>query len=261
MKISADAQIVNDTVSAATGTLSSCANCDAQLAVGQRYCGTCGQRTGRARLTMRDIGHDFLHALTHVDHSILSLVKALLLRPGFVAREYVEGRRKKYFGPFAFLVIAVGLASFLIVVSGVKWVEANGQTGIVEFLQRHVNVVMLLQIPPLATACWLLFWNERLYFAEHLVLVAYVSGFKILCLALIALPIVMLTKTGFANFSFASIYPSLSTLYFAFAATQFYRGGRAWVIVRAVIVAVIGQVLAYALLSLLLTAYIRLTQP
>lgn len=252
---------MNDTAPAATGTSSSCANCDAPLAIGQRFCGACGQRTGRARLTMRDIAHDFLHAITHVDHSILSLVKELLLRPGVVAREYVEGRRKKYFGPFAFLVIAVGLASFLIVVSGVKWVEANGQTGIVEFLQRHVNLVMLLQLPLLATACWLLFWNERLHFAEHLVLVAYVSGFKILCLALIALPVVLLTKTGFASFSFASIYPGVSVLYFTFAASQFYRGGRAWVMVRAVIAAVMGQALAYLLLSLLLTAYIHLTQP
>ena len=78
-------------------TAPNCANCATVLASAQRYCGACGQRTGRARLTMRDIGHDFLHALTHVDQSILALVKALLLRPGHVAREYVEGKRKKYF--------------------------------------------------------------------------------------------------------------------------------------------------------------------
>lgn len=252
---------MNDTALAANGPMSSCANCDAPLADGQIFCGACGQRTGRARLTMRDIGHDFLHAIAHVDHSILSLVKELLLRPGVVAREYVEGRRKKYFGPFAFLVIAVGLASFLIVVSGVKWVEANGQTGIVEFLQRHVNIIMLLQMPTLATGCWLLFWNERLYFAEHLVLVAYTSGFKILCLALIALPVAMFAKIGFANVPFFVIFQSLSVLYFAIAAAQFYRGRWAWVMVRAVIASVIGAMLTAGLINLLLTAYFRLMVP
>lgn len=252
---------MNDTALAADGTASSCANCDAPLAEGQRYCGACGQRAGRGRLRMLDIGHDFLHALTHVDHSILALVKALLLRPGVVAREYVEGRRKKYFGPFAFLVIMVGLASFMFVVTGVTWGESDGQTGILDFLRRHVNIIMLLQVPMLALVCWLLFWNERWYFAEHLVLVAYTSGFKILCLALIALPVVMFTKVGMATPSFVGIYQGLCVLYFAFAATQFYRGGRAWVAVRAVIASLIGAFLTMALISLLLTEYVRLTQP
>ncbi len=87
----------------------------------QRFCGSCGQRTGLARLTMGQILHDFMHALTHADHSIFSLVKDLFVRPGHVAREYVEGKRKKYFGPFAFLVITVGLASLVVALTGVEW--------------------------------------------------------------------------------------------------------------------------------------------
>ena len=249
---------MNDSALATSSALSSCANCDAPLAEGQRFCGACGQRTGRARLRMRDIAQDFLHAIAHVDHSILALVKALLLRPGVVAREYVEGRRKKYFGPFAFLVIMVGLGSFMFVVTGVKWAQSDGQSGVVDFLQRHVNIIMLLQMPTLATGCWLLFWNERLYFAEHLVLVAYTSGFKILCLALIALPVAMFAKIGFANAPFFVIFQSLSVLYFAFAAAPFYRARWVWVMVRAIIASVIGALLTSGLLSLLLTAYFRL---
>ena len=234
-----------------------CANCAAELATGQHYCGTCGQRTGRARLTMRDIGHDFLHALMHVDHSILALMKALLLRPGYVAREYVDGKRKKYFGPFAFLVIMVGLASFMIVVTGVKWVQSDAEVGIVVFLQQHLNIVILAQVPLLAGSCWLLFWKERLHFAEHLVLVAYTSGFKILFLALVVLPLVMLSSVQLASVPSLALYVA-GAIYFAIAAKQFYGGRAPWVVVRALVASVICQLLTYSLLALVITLSIML---
>jgi len=250
---------VTDAALGSNETAPNCANCATVLASAQRYCGACGQRTGRARLTMRDIGHDFLHALTHVDQSILALVKALLLRPGHVAREYVEGKRKKYFGPFAFLVITVGLASFMIVVSGVKWVRSDAEVPIVVFLQQHVNILILAQMPLLASGCWLLFWSERLNFAEHLVLVAYTSGFRILVLALVALPLAMLVHAPLASVPFMGLYFGLWATYFAFAAAQFYRGSRPWVVVRAVIAAAIGQFLTMLLLGLVVVGGIMLT--
>ena len=37
---------------------------------------------------MRQISHDFIHALTHVDHSIFALTKVLAIRPGHVAHEH-----------------------------------------------------------------------------------------------------------------------------------------------------------------------------
>jgi hypothetical protein len=67
-------------------------------------------------LTLHEIGHDTLHALLHVDHSVLSLIRALALRPGRVALDYVSGRRKRYYGPFPFLIVTVALASAAIAV-------------------------------------------------------------------------------------------------------------------------------------------------
>ena len=166
-----------------------CGNCDTPLAVEQRFCGACGQKTAPARLTMGQVTHDFIHALTHVDHSIFSLVKDLAWRPGHVSREYVDGKRKKYFGPLAFLMIAVGLATFLIVLLDVKWFTPITDSGPAGFLQRHINLVILIQMPILAAWCSLLFRADRLHYAEHLVLSAYSSGFRILVLGLVATPI------------------------------------------------------------------------
>jgi hypothetical protein len=236
-----------------------CLNCDAPLLEEQRFCGQCGQRADRERLEMRDIAHDFLHATLHVDHSIVSLVRALLTRPGHVAREYVQGRRKKYFGPFGFLMITVALASFVVVISGVQWITSDASSGLVEFLQRHVNLVVLAQMPLLAAFCALLFWDARLHYAEHLVLAAYTSGFKILVLALVAVPAVLVFGAESAQQWYTPIYIGLWLMYFSVAAVQFYRGRKSWVVARAVTVALLNQALSVGMVVAFVKVFERIS--
>jgi len=224
-------------------TAGQCLNCDATLQDTQHFCGACGQRTTPRRLTFGQMLSDFVHALTHADHSIFALIRGLAFRPGHVSREYVDGKRKKHFGPLAFLLLTVGLASFMIVATGVKFFSPVGESAAAEFLQRHINLVILLQMPLLAGACTLLFWDEKLHYAEHLVLSAYTSGFRILVLGLVATPAIALSKISPASPAFVPWYIGLWLAYFSFAAAQFYRAGNVfWVITRAVLAAVIGQV-------------------
>lgn len=232
----------------------SCLNCETSIAPTQRFCGQCGQKTSPARLTMGQMSHDFIHALTHVDHSIFSLVKDLAWRPGHVAREYVEGKRKKYFGPIAFLMIAVALASFIIVIAGVKWFSPITETGPAGFLQRHINLVILIQMPILALWCSLFFWTDRLHYAEHLVLSAYSSGFRILVLGLIATPLMYFLHLNPADRVIVPAYYGLWLVYFSFAAVQFYRGKKLWIVARAALAAILGQ----AVTMLLILAFILL---
>ncbi len=225
-------------------TTSQCLNCDTPLAEAQRFCGQGGQKTGRERLTMRQISHDFIHAMTHVEHSIFALIKALAIRPGHVAREYIDGKRKKYFGPFAFLVITVGLASFAVVLSGAYFFSPVPDNSIANFLQQHINLVILAQIPLLAGVCALLFRGSRLHYTEHLVLVAYTSGFRVLFLGLVAVPVFYFAKLSPISRTTAPVYLGLWLIYFSVAAVQFYRGQVYWTVARAVVGGVLAQVIA-----------------
>ena len=209
---------------------------------------------------MRDIARDFLHAMFHVDHSIVALVRALLLRPGQVAREYVQGRRKKYFGPFAFLTITVALASFISALSGVSWITTDVSNGTVEFLQRHINLlVFLFQLPLLPALCALLFWPDRLHYAEHLVLAAYTIGFKTLVLALVAVPIAFFVGIESVERWSRPTYLALWLGYFSFAAAHFYQGRKPWVVLRAAIAALLNQALTLGFVILFITAAARVT--
>jgi Protein of unknown function (DUF3667) len=230
-----------------------CRNCAAALAPGQKFCGACGQRADlQPRLTMREISHDIVHAITHADHSIFALIRGLVRRPGHVAREYISGQRKRHFGPWAFLLITVGLASAVILMTGVQWFSPYSQSPAADFLQRHINFVILLQMPLLAAFCALLFWRERLSYAEHLVLAAYASGFRQLYLALIETPLLALTAANTADPRLQIVYYGVWFGYFAFAASQFYRGNRFWTVCKAVAAAALAQLATILLVAGLL---------
>ena len=240
----------------------SCLNCGAANSQDQKFCAQCGQRTNISRqLTMRDIGHDLVHAITHADHSIFSLIRALITRPGYVARDFVEGRRKRHFGPFAFLIITVGLASAVIFVTGVQWFQPYGHGKAGELLQRHVNLVILLQMPLLALSCAVFFRKERRNFAEHLVLAAYVSGFHTLFVAVVETPAFALTSPGSADQRLAAAFFAAWFAYFVFAAMQFYQGNRAWAAGKATLAVLLAQVMTIAVLMAFLFVTSSLLRP
>ena len=118
-----------------------CRNCGTPLAPAQRYCGTCGQKRIAGRITLHEIAHDLIHAFAHVDRSVLSLIGQLLVRPGAVARDFIEGRRRRYFGPFAFLVVCVAVGAAAIALSGFPVVTTNEPNRVAAFMQSHPNLV------------------------------------------------------------------------------------------------------------------------
>jgi hypothetical protein len=208
--------------------LNQCQNCGSALASDQNYCGRCGQKCDAGRLTIKQLGHDLLHALTHVDRSVLSLLWPLLIRPGTVAREYVAGKRKRYFGPLSWLIVIVGLVSAEVAISGFQVVISNNPSALAELLQRHVNVVFLIQVPVLALFCRLLFWRDGFNAAEFLVLAAYAASMRTIFFGVVLVPLSAIfhpDQTAVFYCAYASILAWIA--YFGFAASQFVDRRRA----------------------------------
>lgn len=170
----------------------------------------------------------------------------------------MQGRRKRHFGPFAFLIITVGLASAAILISGVEWFSPFHHQHSGEFLQRHINLVILLQAPLLAAFCALLFHAGRHSFADHLVLAAYTTGFHALFIAFVETPLWALTHANTANPWLAIGYFGIWFAYFAFAAAQFYRGSRLWSAFKAATAAILSQAVTIALIMAILFLTARL---
>jgi hypothetical protein len=97
-----------------TPTDAHCRNCGSPL-YGE-HCYACGQPTKGLVRHFSSILGDFADTLFNIDGRILRTLPALLLKPGFLTREYIEGHRVRYVSPvrlFVFLCIGTFFAAKL----------------------------------------------------------------------------------------------------------------------------------------------------
>lgn len=74
-----------------------CLNCGAEVT--DRFCPHCGQENLIVKETFVELVADFFADVTHYDSKFFSTIKDLLFKPGFLSRQYFEGRRTKYLNP------------------------------------------------------------------------------------------------------------------------------------------------------------------
>jgi len=83
-----------------------CLNCGADLR-GQ-YCGICGQRARGRLISLWELLQDAFGDLFEIDSRLWRTLIPLLIRPGRLTRDYLEGKRARYMPPFRmYLVLSV----------------------------------------------------------------------------------------------------------------------------------------------------------
>ena len=189
----------------------------------------------------------------HVDRGAIAQLLQLVIRPGQVAREYVDGARQRYFNPFTMLVVIVGLASLLMVSTNFVIPPDKSVHPVSAILQRNLNLLILAQVPLLAFVSTLFFRHDQLRFSEHLVLTAYTSSLRSVFFMLLVLPAWWLFNLNY-NLIVAA-YMTLWVLYFGFASSQFYRGKRLWLGFKGVLVAALAQAITMLVITAAYSAY------
>jgi hypothetical protein len=86
-------------------THSRCLNCGAQLR--GRYCHVCGQSADDHHRSILHLAWEAVEGFTHLDGRLAKTLPALLLRPGRLARDHIEGRRARHVPPFRLFLIAL----------------------------------------------------------------------------------------------------------------------------------------------------------
>jgi hypothetical protein len=169
-----------------------------------------------------------------------------------VAIDYVRGKRKRYFGPFAFLVVIVALASAEVSFTGFRAVNTNNPNVASDFLQGHLNLVYLAQLPLLASFSRLLDMYGGFNFAEHLVLSAYATSMHVLFFIVLVVPVwYLLSPSDSTGRILYSIYLPIWPIYFGFATSQFLQGKRAWSWCKGILAAILAWASTQALAFLM----------
>ena len=95
-----------------------CLNCGATV-IG-RYCHSCGQENIEPKETVWHFVSHFINDITHFDGKFFTTLKDLILKPGFLSKEYVKGKRVRYLNPVR-MYLFTSFIFFLVFFSAVKF--------------------------------------------------------------------------------------------------------------------------------------------
>ncbi len=120
-----------------------CLNCGTQLQ--GRYCHNCGQENVSPKESVWHLVSHFFNDITHFDGKFFTSMKDLVLKPGFLSKEYMAGRRVAYLNPIR-MYLFTSFIFFLIFFSFYKVDEhsvregANNTTNVaMDSSQLHVD--------------------------------------------------------------------------------------------------------------------------
>jgi len=251
-----------------------CLNCETLINVGQNFCPHCGQKTNIHRLSFHEISHEVIHEVTHADKSIFKLLRDLVIKPGVVAREYLAGKRKKYFKPINFFLLVAGIVVFITssfytpnttrsrmmesaaqrIQDPVKKQElllmANRTKKVSMITGKYSNVINMIATPFLTLLFWV-FYRKHYNYTESLVANMYFIGLIMIIYALLIVPLQNLLPK-YSTYFIAAFF-AFEIIYRGFAYYQFINKRGVWNIVKAYgvsfLITAVWVLITYSLIS------------
>ncbi len=104
-----------------------CLNCG--TGVQGKFCHVCGQENIEPKESAWHLVTHFFNDITHFDGKFFSTLKYLIIKPGFVSKEYMIGRRASYLNPVRMYVFTSAIF-FLIFFSTSKFDESKIKTDV-----------------------------------------------------------------------------------------------------------------------------------
>lgn len=170
-----------------------CINCGHEIA--GNFCSHCGQKSQVKRLSLREGWNDFWGRVYGLDGMLPRTLRDLTLRPGEVCLRYIEGNRRKYYGPVGYFFLMITLLYLLSSLLGVDMLEflksrsadfSEGPQGVesqafvkraFEKISDNMKMLSFLMIGVQALVSRFLFFRKSGFnLIEHAVLPFYTQG-------------------------------------------------------------------------------------
>lgn len=172
-----------------------CKNCETEFR--GNYCPNCGQKSNTERLSIRTAILQSVGSIVSMERGFVRTALELFYRPGYLMRDYIEGKRADYHKPFSMLFV---LATLHIVVHYIFYGNSGFQSSgfetdvneaaelgpLVEAIMSFANYMVnnqalstLLFILILIVPNWLVFkmtsYGKNLNLAEHFYIMLFVG--------------------------------------------------------------------------------------
>ena len=226
-----------------------------------KYCSVCGEKVYEEH--DKKISHFFeeaFHFITHFDNKIFRSFWLMLTKPGFVPKEYCEGKRKSYFSPISLFMVGVVIYLLFPLLQGMNisfanhlnnnnflhfyalenWAvhKANAEHISLDALAEkfdHLSpkfskVLLVVLIPLTALNLAILFRKKRKYYFDHLIMAAEFNSFYLYFFFMILpLIVILLSKLPGINLDagdsvfFFSLQGAITLLWIGAALRRFYQ--------------------------------------
>ena len=93
---------------------SECFNCGHPFFGNEKFCPECGQKNKNPKITFGNFVHEVFNGFISWDSKFWTTFIPLIIKPGKVSRDYIDGKRQRYANPFRFY-LTISVLFFLIV--------------------------------------------------------------------------------------------------------------------------------------------------
>jgi hypothetical protein len=207
------------------------------------------------------------------------MIADLAVKPGMVAREYIGGKRKKYYSPFTFFILSIGLLVFSSHYFRVleepqkadprmiaqlptesakkKYVNliTRMNTG-TQFISKNMNTIAMLVLPFYAFLSWIFFRRRGYNYSELMVAYMLFQSFVTLFLAILLIPWIGKYKNEPFFFYVYGVVVLLNSIYVGAAQYKFLGFKNRWAIVLTSFVALLGYLFVFVFMILGIFYYI-----
>ena len=156
-----------------------CYNCQTPLNQSENFCPNCGQENHSRQASTRMLISDFLNDYLTFDSKLFKSIIPLVSKPGFITKEYLDGKRKQFIPPirvFLFLsFIYFGLSYIFGEEAGAASITINEDDGeigkkVSESFSKYFDLAVFCFTPILAWIIMLFYRSkERKFYVNFFV--------------------------------------------------------------------------------------------
>ena len=235
-----------------------CKNCESEL--NGKFCNNCGQRTSVGKVTFKETFQDFMDMVFSVNAPLMLTLKMLIVNPGKLFREYLNGKRKKYYKPVAFFILSTVVYLILISILNYNPFSNLASAGDVskdfdlllnqanEFMAQNMNNFLFVFVFSFGILLKLFFY-KRYSLIEYIAVSFYLVG---------VFTIIIVVFMPFLKFSYPEsgyIPFVLMGCYLIFAIPSFFKNRILITILKTIFVYIIS-IIIYSIFSFLLSFFI-----
>lgn len=215
-----------------------CKNCQTSLETTHNFCGHCGAKVIRNRLTFKNLWQDLSDQFFNLDNRLFRTIIDLFIRPEAVIDGYVTGLRRRYINPFGYLGIALTLSGLLIFITQKFYSNAINfdiyNQGVNPELSRKLmdvvfdysSLFFIIYIPVFALGGWLVFNKKSYLITEYVIAFCYILGHW----SIVMFPMGLLLVVAVPEYYMAAAFPQLllmvAYIFYALQRLQRYRPWR-----------------------------------